>query len=114
MPGQHTGGPPLTRERRPVGRAANLETQQRYVDTWHRSKTQAWRVLRRQHLTRRLCLLGSRVVFEFLDELVRHLDLAEEIDGRLERYAALDLAVLKAVGGDQFPPGPLRAVGGAR
>jgi len=54
--------------------------------------------------------LGPRVTFELLGELDRHHGLGEDLDRRLERYAALDPVILRAVGGDHFPPRPLRGV----
>jgi hypothetical protein len=67
--------------------------------------------LRRQRHVEALHALGPRVVFEFIDELTRHHRLpAEDLDRRLKRYAGLAPAVLRAVGGDRFPPRPLRVV----
>lgn len=51
--------------------------------------------------------LGARVVFELLDEIGRYHGIANDVDRRLERYAALDRGVLRAVGGDRFPPPPV-------
>jgi hypothetical protein len=45
-----------------------------------------------------------------LDEVGRHHGFADDIDRLLERYAALDPAVLAAIGGDRFPPSPIRAL----
>jgi hypothetical protein len=39
--------------------------------------------------------------------------LGDDLDRRLEAYAALDPDLLVALGGDRFPPAPLRVVGGA-
>jgi hypothetical protein len=75
---------------------------------------QAEASLRRQHLARQLHRLGARVVFELLDEIARHYELADDIDARLARYAGADPAILAAVGGDKFAPLPLRSIGGVR
>jgi hypothetical protein len=77
-------------------------------------KKQAQQRLRRQRLAERVHRLGARVVFELLDEIARHHDLGDDVDDRLARFAALDPAMLRAVGGARFAPVPLRAVGGGR
>ena len=69
---------------------------------------------RRQRLASIVHRLGARAVFELLDEIVRYHHLADDIDHRLARYAAADRDVLRAVGGDRFPPPPLRVVSGSR
>jgi hypothetical protein len=51
--------------------------------------------------------LGPRVVGELLVEISDPIDL----DLALARYARLDGDVVRALGGDQFPPFPLREVG---
>jgi hypothetical protein len=76
-------------------------------------KTQAQQRLRRQHLAQQVHRLGARVLFELLAELGRHHGIEDDIGRRLERYAELDPEVLRALGGDRFPPAPLRLVGGA-
>ena len=78
------------------------------------AERQAQQRLRRQHLARRIHGLGARAVFEFLDEIARHHDLGDDLDRRLERFAALDPALLIAVGGDRFAPAPMRLVGCGR
>ena len=83
------------------------------VDNRRILRDQAARCLRRQHLARQVHALGDRVLFEFIDELDRAHDLGEDLDRRLERYAGLDAELLRALGGDCFPPAPLRAIGGA-
>lgn len=71
-------------------------------------------MLRRQRLARSLHRLGPRVVFELIDEIIRHNpDLAEDIDARLERYAAANPSLIRWAGGDRFAPRPLRIVGDA-
>jgi hypothetical protein len=69
------------------------------------------RRLRRQLLASAVHKLGERALFELLDELARHHDIGDDIDRRLRRYAdRLNPELLRAVGGDRFPPTPLRAV----
>jgi hypothetical protein len=65
--------------------------------------------LRRQRQVERIWRLGARVVFELIDELARHHDIAD-VDYRLTRYAALDPELLRAVGGDRFPHPPIHGV----
>jgi hypothetical protein len=54
--------------------------------------------------------LGARVVFELVDEFAREFG-EERIDYWLARFAGLDPAILRALGGDELPARPLRAVG---
>ena len=74
-------------------------------------RAQALQRLRRQRAVEQLCRI-PRLVFELLDELDRHYDLGDELDQRIEKYATVDLAVLRALGGDRFSPLPLRPVPG--
>jgi hypothetical protein len=62
---------------------------------------------RRQRMAIAVHALGARVVFELLYEIGRHHGIASDIDARLERYAALDRNVLRAVRADGFPPAPV-------
>jgi hypothetical protein len=62
---------------------------------------------RRQRLAAAVHALGARVVFELLDEIGRHHGIANDIDCRLESYAALDRDVLRAVCADRLPPPPV-------
>jgi hypothetical protein len=72
-------------------------------------KVAATQRLRRQRLVEAIDRLGSaRVWFEVIDELDREYELGAELDRRL--YAALDPALLAAMGGDRFPASPIRAV----
>jgi hypothetical protein len=78
-------------------------------------KQAAARYLRRQRAVERLHRLGARAVFELLDELARHHPgIAADIDARLARFAQLDPALLRALGGDRFAASPMRVIGGAR
>ena len=65
---------------------------------------------RRQRQVAVIVRLGPRAFFELLDELDRHHGLGEDLDRRLERYAALDPAILRDVGGNVFPAFPIRGV----
>ena len=51
--------------------------------------------------------LGARVVFELLDEIGRHHGITNDVDERLERYAALDRKLVHALAADRFPPPPV-------
>jgi hypothetical protein len=64
--------------------------------------------LARQRLATRLSALPPRALFELLAELER-----QHGAGVFERatvYAEIDIAVLRATGGDRFPAPPLHAV----
>ena len=54
--------------------------------------------------------LGPRVFGELLAEIAHHTGQSIFIVGRLQAYAGLDRAVLRAVGGDRFPAMPLQVV----
>jgi hypothetical protein len=84
------------------------------VDNRETLRNQAQRRLRRQHLARELHRLGARALFELVDELDRVHGLGDDLDQRLEAYAALDAELIAVVGADQFPPSPTRLIGGAR
>lgn len=70
------------------------------------------RRLRRQCAVERVHRLGARVVYELLDEIDRYHDLGDDLDCRLDRYAALNPDVLRALGGDRLPAPPIHRVGG--
>jgi hypothetical protein len=77
-------------------------------------KRQAQQRLRRQHLARRVHRLGPRVLFEVLDEIARDHGIAEDVDRRLAAYVdRLTPEMLRATGGDRFPPSPTRLLRGA-
>jgi hypothetical protein len=61
--------------------------------------------LRRRRLAEQLHHLGPRPLLEILIEVAGGADL----DTTLERYAAINPEILRAVGGDQFPPSIWRA-----
>jgi hypothetical protein len=63
-------------------------------------------------LVDRLYALGPRAVGELLAELAGEHLIRVPIERKLERYAAaLDPAILRAIGGDRFPPPPIHLVG---
>ena len=96
------------------GLRAGLLHAERAVDTRQSLKNQAQHRFHRQHLARQVHRLGARALFEFIDELDRHHGLGDDLDRRLERYAAVEPTILAAVGADRFPASPLRAVGVGR
>ncbi|MFC7332929.1 hypothetical protein [Rhodocista pekingensis] len=66
---------------------------------------------RRQRHAATLHRLGPRAVLELLEELERaHRLPPGALDDLLDSYATLDPAVLRALGGDRFPPRPIREV----
>ena len=61
-----------------------------------------------QRMAQHLHGLGPRAVYEFIAELARaH---GDDVVRRLEGYHKLDPAVLRALGGDRFPPVPIHLV----
>jgi hypothetical protein len=58
----------------------------------------------------RLHRRGPRVLAEFLDELGRERLIRFPIEQKLERYARLAPATLRALGGDRFPNFQIRLV----
>lgn len=65
----------------------------------------------RQHAVKKVYEHGPRIVFELLDELVRHFPALErEIDQRLDRYSGLDPQIVRILRVDRFPAPPLRLV----
>ena len=54
--------------------------------------------------------LGPRVLAELFAEIATATGEPDVIADRVEAYAALDAAVLRAVGGDRFPPMPLELI----
>ena len=96
------------------GSAAEIERAlEQPLNTISADKSQALARLRRQRQVEQVHRLGARVLFELVDELDRHHGLADDLDRRLERYAALDPEVLRALGADRLPVSPVRIVGGA-
>jgi hypothetical protein len=71
------------------------------------------RRLRRQRYAARIWPLGHRVLFELVDHIAGRFDLEDEVDRLLDRFAGLDSAVLRVLGGDRIPSiPPPRLVGG--
>lgn len=56
--------------------------------------------------------LGPRAVGELLAEIGREHAIRTAIEQKLERYARLTPEQIGTVGGEDFPPAPLRVVGG--
>ena len=54
--------------------------------------------------------LGPRAVAEFLSEIATTTGQSRFIAARLQVYAKLDPEIVRAVGGDRFPPMPLEVV----
>ena len=63
-----------------------------------------------EHMVEHLHRLGPRAVAELLAEIAIATGEPGLIADRVEAYAALDPAVLRAVGGDSFPPMPLELI----
>ncbi len=57
----------------------------------------------------RLHSLPPRIIFELLTELGRVHDITGDVVARAEKFAAVDPDLLRALGGDRFPP-RIRAV----
>jgi hypothetical protein len=99
---------------RDPGRAAGIDAlSERCIDIRPASKSQELLRLRRQRQVERICRI-PRLVFELIEQLDRDHDLGSDLDRQLERFSGLDLEIVRAVGGDRFPPIPLRLVGGDR
>jgi hypothetical protein len=97
-----------------LGGAADIESGLEHrLDIRSQLQSQELVRLRRQRLVERIHALGPRVLFEFIDELDREHALGADLDRRLERYAGLNPAILRAVGGDKFAPAPIYIVGGS-
>ena len=69
--------------------------------------------LRFERTVARLYRLGPRVIAEMLAELGRQRLIRSEIEALVNKYAAIDPAVLRGVGGDRFSPWSLHVVGGS-
>jgi hypothetical protein len=54
--------------------------------------------------------LGARPVFELLDEIGKRTGYWQLIAAIADDFAAIDLAALRALGGDRFAPPPIREV----
>jgi len=72
--------------------------------------TQPLTGLRFEHMVKHLHRLGPRATGELLVEIAHSTGQSSFIADRLQAYAALDPAVLRAVGGDRFPPSVLDVV----
>ncbi len=63
-----------------------------------------------ERMVERLHRLGPRPTAELLNEIMRYTGQSKFIADRLQAYAALDPEIVRAVGGDRFPPMPLEVV----
>ena len=90
----------------PAGASISAQNQPS-IDTRSQPQSQELRRLPRERL-------GARVIFELVDELDRHHGLGDDLDRRLQRYAALAPDLLAALGAGRFPAAPLRVVGSGR
>ena len=115
--------PDQKRGRRPAGtEAANLEKtgdNNSNASSFRRKQpslqARRWaeqRRIRRLSCAQRVWRLGDRVLFGLVDHLACRFGLEDEIDRLLDRFAALDPAVLRALGGDRLPAPPIHRVGG--
>ena len=60
-----------------------------------------------------LCRCGARTLSHFLDELAVEHGIVDEIAAKLREYGRLDPDLVAAVGGNRFPPAPIRIAGAA-
>ena len=65
---------------------------------------------RRERLIERVHSLGPRPLSEMLAEIAIATGQPGVVMDRLHAYAALDSAIVRALGGDRFPPMPLGLV----
>jgi hypothetical protein len=83
----------------------------------HRADLQELRAAELRRLQRQRCAkcvwsLGDRVLFELVDHIATRFGIEDEIDRLIERYAALDPVILRALGADRLPLPPIHRVGG--
>ena len=71
---------------------------------------QALAGLRQERQIEHVHALGPRVFAELLGDIARRTGQSSFIADRLQAYAALDATVLRAIGGDKFPPMPMEVV----
>jgi hypothetical protein len=68
------------------------------------------RRLRRQRYAARIRTLGERVLFEIFDHIAGRFGLEDEVDHLLDRYADLDLDLLRTLGAGKLSAPPIRQV----
>jgi hypothetical protein len=68
------------------------------------------RALQMQRAAARLCTLHTRVLCELLTEIGRVHDIEDDVLQRAEKFSQVDPDLLRALGGDQFPPRIRRVV----
>ena len=83
----------MTRTRKPLQPPGEIAAEQRFE-----------RQIMRVHA------LGPRPLAELLDELATATGQPALIADRVEAYAGLDPEIVRALGGDNFPPMPLEVV----
>jgi hypothetical protein len=98
---------------------ANRETGNTSTNGGSHPSAQARRVsetrrLRRQRYAARIWPLGDRVLFELVNHIAGRFGLEDEVDHLLDRYADLDLDLLRTLGADRLPTNPTRIIGGPR
>ena|ERR1700676_734402 len=99
-----------SRPDRAAGIGSGLELR---LNTRSQPKSQYPDYLRRQRQVEKICRT-PRLVAELLAEIGRHHGIEADVGRRVERYAAIDPGILRAVGGDRFPAAPMRLVEGGR
>jgi hypothetical protein len=73
-------------------------------------RAQAQDDLRFQRAVGQLHRLGPRTLLELLREIGRERLISTYMEDKVGIYARLDAEILRALGGDRFPPRPLRVV----
>src|SRR5215472_2253542 len=106
------GGPGGAGGRRPEGMYAR--DRDHTTSVLDREMTRNTRRLRRRRQLEAILERGGlRAILELIEEMIPHRIADEgEVEDRLAAYAALDPAKLRAVGGDQLPSLPIRAIMG--
>jgi|SRR5271155_4826020 len=106
---------PINRERRPagdrtaIGNIDNTSARGFNPDLDHKQeqaaagRSEQLADLRFRRAVERLHRLGPRSLYEMLVELGASRLIRTEIERHVERYAALDLDILRQLGGDQLP-----------
>jgi hypothetical protein len=73
-------------------------------------RARAQRQQRRQHWVAKIHALGARPLFELIAEIERRGLRGDALDRCLNRFAALDPDLLRALGADRLPACPTRLV----
>ena len=91
--------------------SAGIGSAERHPDTTTQADTLDLADIRFRRAVALLRSLGDRPLYELFVELGARRMLRTEIEALVYKYAAVDAAVLRAVGGHQFAPLPLHFVG---